>query len=87
MKCEKCLYRKNCQFIAKYYKVPTYVCECTAFESEDEFKARVKSEAITDFSERLKSTFPPRESEKCTLDDCYILDQIDTIMQEMIGDI
>lgn len=58
-----------------------------AFESEDKFKTRIKTEAIKDFAERLKSTFPPRESEKCTLDDCYTLDQIDTIMQEMIVDI
>lgn len=64
MKCEKCLYRKNCQFISKHHKfISEYkkavieksviVTECTAFENEEEFKAKIKDEAIKEFAERL----------------------------------
>ncbi|MBO5790735.1 MAG: hypothetical protein J6R40_06215 [Clostridia bacterium] len=42
-------------------------------------------EAVRDFAERLKATFPPRDSGKCTLDDCYTLDKIDEIVAEMEG--
>lgn len=45
--CEKCLYKKNCQFIAKH---KTIVEGCTAFKSE----AEIKTEAIKEFAERLK---------------------------------
>lgn len=41
-------------------------------------------EAVKDFAERIKATFPPRD--KCTLDDCYTLDKIDEIVAEMEGE-
>ena len=40
-------------------------------------------EAVMDFAERIKATFPPRD--KCTLDDCYTLDKTDEIVAEMEG--
>lgn len=48
MKCEKCLYRKNCQFIATHKNI--IVDECTNFKSEEE----IKLEAIKEFAEQLK---------------------------------
>ena len=30
-----------------------------------------------------KVTYPPREDKKCTLDDCYTLDVIDNLVNEM----
>lgn len=48
IKCEECLYRKNCQFLASHKK--TAVEGCTAFKSESGLKA----EAIKEFAERLK---------------------------------
>ncbi len=48
--------------------------------------ATAKSEAIKEFAERLKSTFPPREDKRCTLDDCYTLDIIDNLVKEMVGE-
>lgn len=51
-------------------------------------KARIKeikAETIKEFAKRLKATFPPREDERCTLDDCYTLDCIDRIAEEMVG--
>lgn len=46
--------------------------------------AENKKNAIKDFAERIKATFPPRD--KCTLDDCYTLDKIDEIVAEMEGE-
>ena len=80
MKCEKCLYRKNCQFIAKDYKVPTYACECTAFESEEEFKAKVKFEAIKEFAERLKAISHPYAPAHTQV---IFESQIDNLVKEM----
>ena len=80
MKCEKCLYRKNCQFIAKDYKVPTYVCECTAFESEEEFKVKVKLEAIKEFAEKAVTELTANyNKEYCH----WIDDTIDNLVKEM----
>lgn len=46
---------------------------------------QIKVEAIKEFAERLKATFPDREDKRCTLDDCYTLDLIDSIAEEMVG--
>ena len=48
IKCEKCLYRKNCQFLLTHKK--TTVEACSAFESENDLKAETRKE----FAERLK---------------------------------
>lgn len=45
--------------------------------------AKIRAEAIKKFAERLKATFPTREDARCTLDDCYTLDIIDRIAEEM----
>ena len=42
-----------------------------------------KTEAVKEFAERLKATFPSREDKRCTLDDCYTLDCIDNLVKEM----
>ena len=47
---------------------------------------QIKAEAVKEFAERLKATFPPRNSMRCTLDDCYTLDMIDNIAKEMVGE-
>lgn len=45
-----------------------------------------RAKAVKEFAKRLKATFPPREDERCTLDDCYTLDCIDRIAEEMGAD-
>lgn len=50
--CKKCLYKKNCQFLAKHKKA--VVEGCTSFLSEDEYKAMIKAEVIKEFAERVK---------------------------------
>lgn len=45
-----------------------------------------REEAIKEFVEKIKATFPPRDSEKCTLDDCYTLDKIDEIARRLLKD-
>lgn len=51
--CEKCLYKNNCQFLAKHKTVEVECC--TAFISEDEYKVTIKNEAIKEFAERVKN--------------------------------
>lgn len=46
----------------------------------------IRSDAIKEFAERVKATFPAREDERCTLDDCYTLDIIDNLVEEMTGE-
>ena len=53
--CEKCLYRKNCQFLMTHKK--SIVEDCTAFFSEEQYVAKFRSEAIKELSERLKDAY------------------------------
>lgn len=46
---------------------------------------QVKTETVKKFKEKLQATFPDREDKRCTLDDCYTLDLIDSIAEEMAG--
>ena len=51
--CKNCLYRNNCQFLAKHKNA--VVENCTAFKSEVEYIANIKSEAIKEFADKLKA--------------------------------
>jgi hypothetical protein len=42
----------------------------------------VKAEAVKEFAERLKATFPNREDPRCTNDDIYTLNIIDNLVKE-----
>lgn len=55
------------------------------FEDLQSYMNKQKSEAIKEFAEKLKATFPDRQDSRCTLDDCYTLDIIDNIVKETIG--
>ena len=51
-KCEKCLYKRNCQFLATHKKA--VVEDCTAFEHEEErinmAKRKARAEALNEFA-------------------------------------
>ena len=51
MKCEKCLYRKNCQFLAKHRKV--VVADCTAFKNEADLTTETVREIFADIENTL----------------------------------
>jgi len=51
MKCEKCLYRKNCQFLAKHKKA--VVEGCTAFASEADLKRETAKEIFEEIENAL----------------------------------
>ena len=80
IKCEKCLYRKNCQFLATHKN--TIVEGCTAFESENDLRIA----AAKEFAERLKK--------KAYLNDDLAglnymvvdVDDIDNLVKEMEGE-
>lgn len=47
---------------------------------------QIKAETVKEFKEKLQATFPDREDKRCTLDDCYTLDLINSIAEEMVGE-
>lgn len=53
MKCEKCLSRTNCQFLGAHKKA--IVEDCTAFRSEEQYIAKIRSEAIKESFDKLKT--------------------------------
>jgi hypothetical protein len=78
--CNKCLYKKNCQFLAKHRK--TIVEGCTAFESEN----KVRAEAIKEFVERLKEyKYLSREWSHGEHPYVVEVDDIDNLAEEMTG--
>ncbi|MBR5785949.1 MAG: hypothetical protein IKY41_04545 [Clostridia bacterium] len=78
IKCEECLYRKNCQFLASHKK--TAVEGCTAFKSESGLKA----EAIKEFAER----FIDEECAYCSSESdemIFFKERFDNFLAEMAG--
>lgn len=76
--CEKCLYKKNCQFLATHKKVD--VEDCTAFESEDEFRAKI----LKDFADRVKGCSYSFLRLYCSMDVvCEFNNFIDNLAKEM----
>ena len=53
--CEKCLYRKNCQFLAKHKQ--SAVDGCTAYESETDLKAEVAREIFEDLETYVEELY------------------------------
>ncbi len=53
IKCETCLSRTNCQFLATHKN--TQVEGCTAFRDEEAYVAKIKAETIDEFVYKLKS--------------------------------
>ena len=43
-----------------------------------------RKETAAKFADWLKAQYPPRTDERCTLDDCYMLDKIDEIAKEIM---
>ena len=84
MKCENCLYKKNCQFLTKYKNAD--IDDCTAFVNEIEFVTKIKTNTIREFSDRLKS----KCHDSVELDDYRITvvtkTDIDDLGEEMVVD-
>jgi len=51
----------------------------------ERLKTIAEAEAIKEFARRVKATFPSREDPRCTDDDIFTLDSIDTIMNDMLS--
>lgn len=77
--CEKCLYRKNCQFLAK--QKPCKVEGCTAFKSEKELRA----DTVSEIRARVAVHFGTYcEKDQVKIADVFRL--IDQIAREMEGE-
>lgn len=79
--CEKCLYKKNCQFLAKHKKA--VVEGCTGFLSEDEYKTTIKAEAVKEFAERFEKSLERQYNAYGRL---YVLRHIEKLVKEMVGE-
>jgi hypothetical protein len=56
VKCETCIYRKNCQFLGRHPKAE--IAECTAYESEEKLKneaAREILDALNEYTQHMLS--------------------------------
>jgi hypothetical protein len=51
-KCEKCLYKENCQFLATHKR--TIIEGCTAFKSEAELRAEMVREIFEEIEELFR---------------------------------
>lgn len=49
MKCEKCLYNRNCVYLSRHPKNINRIADCSCFESRNKLRA----EAVKEFAERL----------------------------------
>ena len=60
---------------------------CDGFEkAADAFQVKIetaKAEAVKEFAERLKASFPDRNDPRCTADDVFTLNYIDDLVEEM----
>lgn len=90
MKCENCIYRKNCQFLAKHKKAK--VSGCTAFVSEADFVKKAKAEAVREFAEKLKEQAVECDvdfnySKACHIKNIEVVEakEIDKLVNEMFG--
>lgn len=82
MICENCIYRKNCQFLAKHKKAE--VIGCTAFVSEADFVKKAKAEAVREFSHKVIDYI----CEICVMPDIAIemVNGIDNLTKEFAKD-
>ena len=80
--CEKCLYKKNCQFLAKLKRAA--IEGCTAFESEEKYITNIKIEAIKEFAEKLRDKAYEGYSSRA-LPECVFIsvEDIDNLVKEM----
>lgn len=83
MICENCIYRKNCQFLAKRKKAE--VIDCTAFVSEADFVKKAKAEAVREYSHKVIDYI----CEICVMPDIAIemANGIDNLAKEFAKDI
>jgi len=79
--CKNCLYRKNCQFLAKHKNA--VVENCTAFKSEVEYIANIKSEAIKEFAEKLKQKISKPWYYLAQI--VFVKEDIDELVRETVG--
>lgn len=52
MKCKGCIYRKNCQYLAKHN--PSGIDGCTAYKSEADFKREVACELFDEIMQAIE---------------------------------
>lgn len=88
IKCETCIYRKNCQFLAKHKKVE--VIGCDAFVSEIELVTKIKWETVREFAKRLRDKACNHlvEYDEGGWSDkvsAVKIDEIDDLVKEMTG--
>ena len=74
------------RFINRECDATNLTGELIALSAERDSLKMERDDAIKEFAERVKAIYPPRDDKRCTLDDCYVLDYIDNLVEEMVGD-
>ena len=85
VKCKKCLYKKNCQFLANRKKL--VVEDCSAFENEN----KIKTEAVKEFAEKVEKEFSKIESQmpnSRTIQKTFQIyrNAVQIVLKELVGD-
>ena len=88
---EQCTYEKDCAVAdlinRQKEEIERLKKELTEIQLSKEMYrftvGEIRAEAIKEFAERLKQTFPSREDPRCTDDDIYTLNIIDNLVEEM----
>jgi hypothetical protein len=82
IKCEKCLYRKNCQFLATHKN--TIVEGCTAFESENDLRIEAAKEFADLAIKRICENVTPIPQQRYLIKMC--IEEIENTKKEMAGE-
>lgn len=82
IKCEKCLYRKNCQFLATHKN--TTVEGCTAFKSESDLKAEAFKEFADLAIKKIYENVTPIPQQRYLVKMC--IEEIENTKKEMVGE-
>lgn len=78
--CEKCLYRNNCQFLARHKNV--VIENCTVFKNEEDFILNIKTEAYKEFEGRVRMILEKRYG-KAYMRESKIIGDLADLLKEL----
>lgn len=81
-RCEKCLYRKNCQYLAKHKT--TEVSGCTAFWSEADFKSEIAKEIFAKINSGIDSLEYNVKTFRKTVKVEELQEQVNWVLHEVV---
>lgn len=80
--CEKCLYRKNCQYLARHKS--SNISGCTVFRSEADFKNEIAREIFTTIKSGIDSLEYNVKTPRKTVKVAELKEQVNWVLHEVI---